>query len=187
MPATIDFEAISRATGYDAKLAILEAMNKNDIYDEDEPEVLLYEFSEFDDITEQEAQSIVSRLVAVLGRVILSREESCIRETPMLLGDCIDSVQSSHSSSWMLPPVMYNAMKNAFARASDDDADIRYILRMYNEHWPYNGLLGREYDIFYHPNPANERIYEELQAYLYHPDKIAKWLEDGHALEDYLN
>ena len=41
-----------------------------------------------------------------------------------------------------------------------------------------------DYDVI---KEDNAWIYEELQEYLYHPLRIQKWIEEGNAIEDYLN
>jgi len=144
-----------------------------DLSMDDRPETILRYF--YDLRTFEDAMSVAGVFRERIGLVVLCRystKESCHFKTIMdLLDDC---------------PIR-QFIKDAFIRIGflyAEECDPRELCTLHCLDPYYAAFIEYDYEML---KELNAKINEELQQYLFTPQRIQQWIESGHALEDYMS
>lgn len=156
-----------------------------DLYMDPHPEFVLQRF--YDVINEDGADMLAQMFTSQIGDIVICRQESNILGHFVTIMDILKA-DMWKSQNWPGKLLIFKTFQRyGFKYAHECDQRILYDL--YTDCPSYESTVGTIQIFYDYELLKQERaeLAEDLHKYLYHPDKIYKWILSGHDLEDYLN
>ncbi len=152
-----------------------------DLYMDPHPEYIIQRF--YNISSKRDADTLASIFMDQLGDVVICRQAS--RRLGQFL-TLVDTIECDLWNTLGKTLILQSFQEYGFERSMD--CDQRTLIDLYTDCPIYELTIGDVNIMYDYQSLKREHaaISRELQEYIYHPDKIAKWILADNDLEDYM-